>query len=120
MEHTKVIAGRVVRIGIGSVIRPDGWSNAQTLLASEWNGAPFRLPSARYLDVAYAVDVKITGRSYQFRRGAHQSLYGDFWVRVVITWLTDEEPFVRAADRGWLLVEPYKLEVAEPAKGIAS
>lgn len=48
---------------VGSRVQPDGWANSSNLVASDWDKADFRLPSARFTDVAFAVKVSMSERS---------------------------------------------------------
>lgn len=85
----------------GRAVLVDGWgthcpSILQDCECPEF--AAFRLPSGRYTDVAYAVDLKITGRVAQKRP------YDDrLWVRVKLTFRKDGmEP--DSEQSGWMVV----------------
>jgi len=59
--------------------------------------APYRLPSCRYTDVAYACDVEVTGRV------SHRLAYSDReWVRVKVIFVHDGEPNVEI--RAWMAI----------------
>ncbi len=81
MKTSYSTEGMDVRPAAGRLVRPDGWSWAMPLTVSEWEGADFRINSARYADVSRAVNVKVTGRTV--RNGM---------VRVSLEWVGDGEP----------------------------
>jgi hypothetical protein len=95
-----VIYEQNVEIKIGCYIRPDNWAFGSRLSASEWDKAQFRLPRPNTFPndpiQSLAVNVVITGRSFQRREG-------DYWVRVRIEFVGDGEPPTFCG--GWMLRE---------------
>lgn len=93
-EHFK----QRTEVGIDSYVVPDGWSNrhggfGSRLIEDDTGLAAFRLPSSCYPDLAYPVNVTVTGRSIRRRQGG-------LMVRVRIEWVHDGEP--STFDRGWM------------------
>jgi hypothetical protein len=94
-EHEFEIYGRFYRVGVVAQIWPDEWSSATRLEASNWDRAEFYLPSFRYEGVVAAVNVEVTGRTFQHRPYSDQS-----WVRVQIEFVGDgDDPSVFVS--GW-------------------
>ena len=90
-----LIYGNEVEVKLGSCIRPDGWRFGERLTASDWNMAQFRLPTGSAGPIkSLAVNVTITGRTWQRREG-------DLWVRVRVEFVGDGEPSVFVG--GWML-----------------
>ena len=83
---------------VGSYVVPDGWDFGSLLQPSDWDAAPFRLPSARYPTESWAVRVERTGTTLQRRQG------GDF-VRVRVVFVGDCEPDTEV--RGWMRASPF-------------
>lgn len=83
------IDGCDVRPLPGRLVQPDGWQWAMPLTPSDWEQAAFRLPSARYNWVRWAVNVEVTGRTIRNGR-----------VRVKITFVGDGEP--DTTHHGWM------------------
>ena len=74
----------------GNFVKPDGWGgNGSHLQVSGWDGCQFVLPSARYSNESYAVNVKVTGRTDV--RGM---------VRVQLEFVKDGEP--SSFQGGWM------------------
>jgi hypothetical protein len=86
--HEVEIYGRLYRVGVGTTIWPDEWAGPTRLQASEWDKAEFYLPSYHYGDmgVVIAVNIKVTGRTFQRRPFSDRS-----WVRVQIEAVGDGE-----------------------------
>ncbi len=78
----------------GAYIMMDNWRPMDSLIGGDSFSA-LRLPSNRP-GASYAVDIKITGRTYQ-------SFEQCMWVRIQITFLGDGGPDTYA--RGWLLLD---------------
>lgn len=92
--NTKALVyGNEVEVKVGSVIQPELWSWGTVLEASDWSEADFRLPSARHPDMKLAVNVTITGTTWQRRAG-------DYWVRVKIEFVGDGEG--ETVSGGWM------------------
>lgn len=90
------INGFNVAPAVGAYLRPDNWSIGACLTIDQSDFAPFRLPSARYADVAYPIrHVEVTGRTLVRRAAA-------LYVRVRITFAGDGEPDTRTG--GYMLV----------------
>lgn len=90
-----VIYGNEVEVNVGSIIRPDKWRFAEKLVASEWDAAKFRIPLSSNGPIkSLAVNVTVTGRTYQRREG-------NYWVRVQIEFVGDGEPSTYSS--GWML-----------------
>lgn len=90
-----LIYGNEVEVKVGSCIRPDGWRFGERLTVSDWNKAQFRLPTGSSGPIkSLAVNVTITGRTWQRREG-------DLWVRVRVEFVGDGEPSVFVG--GWML-----------------
>lgn len=96
--------GTDVEVKVGSVIELDG-GRVERLLAGDdfvdsgFAGCDFRYPNPvacwSLPKHAIAINVEITGRTSQHRKGAR-------WVRVKIEWVGDCEPSTYSG--GWLLV----------------
>jgi len=85
-SHEVIIYGRLYRVETDTMVWPDEWGGATRLQPSEWNGAEFYLPSFRYTNQVRAVNIKVTGRTFQRRP------YSDVnWVRVQIEFVGDGE-----------------------------
>lgn len=94
-------------ITIGRHIELDSTRFAQTIVASDWDAAPFRITTnARtwaggpYMETAsgyieLACRVEVTGRTVQIHRGARV-------VRVKVTYVGDGEPDTSTG--GWMFV----------------
>jgi hypothetical protein len=85
--HEVTIYGRFYRVGVEDLVQPDEWAGATRLHPSVWEKSEFYLPSFRYTDVVLAVNVKVTGRTFQRRPFSDR-----LWVRVQITFVHDGEP----------------------------
>jgi hypothetical protein len=84
----------------GAPILVDGWGGHCPSILQDCeipDFAPFRLPSCRYTDVAYAVCVEITGRKTHSRPYDSRE-----WVRVKITFMGDGTP--NEVQGGWMAV----------------
>lgn len=66
----------------------------QEPIGEGWPGADFRFNRGGYIP-PLAVNIHVTGRTYQRR-------HGDLWVKVQIEWVGDCEPSTYAA--GWLRI----------------
>lgn len=99
---TVELYGRQIEVVVdsGRAILVDGWDGHCPSILEDCElpeFAPFRLPSGRYTDVAYACKVEVTGRVLQSRP------YDDrLWVRVRVEWVKDGEP--NTFSRGWMAV----------------
>ncbi len=80
----------------GSMVKPDGWSYGQQLQATDGDMAKFRLPSTNFEDIAYPVNVTVTGRSTHRRPGGYEC------VRVQIEFVHDGEPPTTV--HGWMTI----------------
>jgi len=89
-----------IEVKVGACIRPENWAFGSRLIPSDWNNAEFRLPRPNAFPgdpiQSLAVNVVITGRSFQRREG-------DYWCRVRIEFVGDGEPSVFVG--GWMLRE---------------
>jgi hypothetical protein len=87
-KHAIELYGAIYEIGVGTLIQPAEWGLVGSRLeASDWDQAEFRLPSLSYPDVSFAVNIRITGRTFQRRP------YSDLnWVKVEIEAVGDGEP----------------------------
>jgi hypothetical protein len=94
--HTIEIYGVSYHIEVGTPIQPEEWGLCGSRLeVSDWDQAEFRLPSLSYPDYSIAVNVRITGRTFQRRP------YSDMrWVKVEIEFVGDGEPSTFTA--GWV------------------
>lgn len=81
-----------VEVRVGRVVEPDRWKVGGTLVACDWDAAPFRLVGHH---AYYPVKVAATGRTTQRRQGC-------LWVRVRITWVHDGAP--ETFSGGWMKV----------------
>lgn len=81
---------------VGCYVEPDGWDTGSRLVLSDWDDAPFRLPSVNHLTIAYPVRIKVTSRVE--RRGPG----GTSRVRVQIEWVHDGE--APSFSGGWMSV----------------
>ena len=89
-----VIYGEEIEVGVGSIIKPDGWRFAQTLEPSRWDAAQFCLPTSKLAGITHlSVNITVTGRTYQRRED-------DYWVRVKIEFVGDCEPSIFHS--GWM------------------
>jgi hypothetical protein len=79
----------------GKYVEPDGWAVGSCLMEDETGMAPFRLQSARYADIAYPVNVTVTGRTYQHKHGSKR-------VRVKVEFVHDAEE--STVHGGWMVV----------------
>lgn len=96
--ETAIIENRLVTVSVGDYVKLDS-GRAEWLKPCEWDGASFRYPGLR--DVA--VNVSITGRTFQYRQGF-------YYVRVRIEFVGDGEPSSFCG--GWLEVNPFVLPEA--------
>jgi hypothetical protein len=85
--HEVMIYDRLYRVAANDLVCPDEWAGPARLEVSDWEKAEFYLPSYRYEGVVIAVNIKVTGRTFQRRP------YSDrYWVRVQVEFLRDDEP----------------------------
>lgn len=90
-----IIYGNEVEVSVGSVIKIDGWRFAEKLIPSSWEPAQFYIPTSSGGPIKQlAVNVTITGRTWQRREG-------EYWVRVKIEFVGDGEPSEYTS--GWML-----------------
>jgi hypothetical protein len=82
--HEVTIYGRLYRVEVGALIWCDEWAGATKLQASDWEKSEFYLPSYRYDGVVMAVNVKVTGRTFQRHRFSDR-----YWIRVQVEFLRD-------------------------------
>jgi hypothetical protein len=85
--HEVTIYGRLHRVEANDLIWPDEWAGPSRLEVSDWEKSEFYLPSYRYEGVVIAVNIKVTGRTFQRRPFSDR-----YWVRVQIEFLRDEGP----------------------------
>lgn len=83
-SHEVTIYGNLHRVDVGALIWPDEWDGPTKLEASDWGKAEFYLPSYRYDGVVCAVNIKVTGRTFQRHRFSDS-----YWVRVQIEFIKD-------------------------------
>jgi hypothetical protein len=92
--ETKTINGEEVKAEVGSYVVLDGKNFGVKLLTGEdyvdsgFSGCQFRWPNPiREWEKsrAFACNVKVTGRTFQYRNGGR-------WVRVEVEWVGDCEP----------------------------
>lgn len=89
------IYGSEIEVKVGSVIKPDEWRFPEKLVASDWDAAQFRIPCTNGGPIKLlAVNVKITGRTWQRREC-------EYWVKVQIEFVGDGEPSTYSG--GWML-----------------
>jgi hypothetical protein len=98
-RHQFTAYGRTHTIQVGSYIKPEGWRLGNLLTPSDWDGAEFRIESPNYPGVTRAVNVTVTGRTFQ---GLPHS--DARWVKVRIEFVGDGEPSTSA--KGWWMVDP--------------
>lgn len=98
MSNSITIYGQEVAAELGAYILPDGWTSGtgNNLEAATFQGADFKLPSGRYADVYYHVNIKVTGRTIQKTSRLSRA------VRVQIEWVRDGEP--NEFSNGWMAV----------------
>ena len=99
--HEATIYGNLYRVEVGTLIHPDEWTGPAKLQSAYWDEAEFYLPSYRYDNVVMAVNIKVTGRTFQRRPFSDRN-----WVRVQITFIGDGEestfsPGWMSPDGGW-------------------
>lgn len=82
-EHARFV--RETAPKVGSYVEPDGWRFGGRLLPETWEAASFRLPTGLTTVTSLAVNVKVTGTMYRYRRGSR-------WVRVKVEFVGDGEP----------------------------
>lgn len=104
-----VVEGRLVRAEVGSVVEHPTGRYERLVACEDWDEAAFRFPSpigcsGQPMYPAWACNIEITGRTFQFRKG-------DYWVRVTIIAVGDGEPDRRMS--GWLRVWPCDCPVVE-------
>lgn len=88
---SKIIENRVITLSVGDRI--------EALLSSEWDQAGFRFPNPihEWREIhAIALNIEITGRTFQWRNGRHM-------VKLRLEWVGDGEPSTYS--EGWLLVD---------------
>lgn len=79
---------------VDSIIHIDGWQFATRLTASDWDQAAFRIPTGYSFGItSLAVNVTVTGRTFQNRQG-------ELWVRVKVEFVGDGEP--SSFQGGWM------------------
>ena len=79
---------------VGQFIYPDGWYMGQTLQASTWEKAPFRIPCRNQGPItSLAVRVIVTGRTRQWQ-------HGSAWWRCRLIMVGDGEPDTTMG--GWM------------------
>jgi hypothetical protein len=84
---------------VGTVVYPDGWANkGGDLRESSWDKADFRLNSATFTDESMAVNIKITGRTFQRPWGFNSPRA----VRVRIEFVGDGEP--SSFSGAWMII----------------
>jgi hypothetical protein len=76
-------------------VRVDGWKFFTSIEKSEWEAADWRIQSINYDWLKLAINIRITGRTIQYREGCAM-------VRCEIEWVGDGEPSEFA--KGWILV----------------
>ena len=69
---------------MNDLIWPDEWAGPTRLESSDWDKAEFYLPSYRYEGTVTAVNIRVTGRSFQRRPFSDRT-----WVRVQVEFLRD-------------------------------
>ncbi len=88
------IYGVDVQPEVDSIVQPDNWPLSQRLLPSDWEAAQFRITTDQVVIPSLAVNIKVTGRTWQRRQG-------NYWVRVQIEFVGDGEP--STFHTGWML-----------------
>lgn len=106
MPAAMLVQGFDVTPRVGSFVEPDLWRMGEPLVVSDWDQAPFRIPTSMRAEGAFlptpsgfvevAVNVEVTGRTVRRR----PNRYG-LWVRARITFIGDGEP--DQVTGGWLL-----------------
>jgi hypothetical protein len=95
-EESKVAEWcRLTEVKAGKYVEPDSWAIGSSLVKDETGMATFRLQSARYADIAYPVNVTVTGRTYQYKHGSKR-------VRVKVEFVHDAEE--STVHGGWMVV----------------
>jgi len=98
-SHEVTIYGKLHRVEVGTLIQPDEWFGSTRLESSDWDKAEFYLPSYRYEGVVTAVNIVVTGRTFQRRPFSDR-----LWVRVKIEFVRDgDEPSEFVS--GWMAPE---------------
>lgn len=98
VQEFKIIENRIVTIRAGDRIE-NAAGRIEVLLPSEWNRAAFRFPNPiqEWREIhAIALNLSITGRTFQWRNGRHM-------VKLRLEWVGDGEPSTYS--EGWLLVD---------------
>jgi hypothetical protein len=102
---SKVVENKIVQVAVGSVIE-NAVGRTVALLPSDWDMAAFRYPNPIpewETKHAIALNVQITGRTFQYRQGR-------YWIKVRLIWVGDCEPDTES--EGWLLADPWKCQRA--------
>ena len=98
IQVSKIIENRVVTIRVGDRIE-NAVGRIEVLLPSDWDRAEFRFPNPihEWREAhAIALNIEITGRTFQWRNGRHM-------VKLRLEWVGDDEPSTYS--EGWLLVD---------------
>ena len=90
-------------VNIGDYVVPDGWPGGigNNLIAgdayvdSDYPGCQFRIPTGRPSQESSAINLTITGRTYNYRKFSRPAF------RVKIEWVQDGEP--NTYSHGWLV-----------------
>lgn len=90
MDNTK----RERTIQIGTYVEPDGWRGFGENLEEGLDGFCDFYLTGTMTGATMAVNVKVTGRTVQRRKGG-------LWVRVQVTFVGDDEPSTTTS--GWVL-----------------
>jgi len=84
---------------VNDAVRPDGWMSFSNLTEgnsysdSSFPGCEFYLPSCNFIDVKYAVNIKVTGKPHFVSKDWYKS-------RVKIEFVGDGEP--STFEGGWI------------------
>jgi hypothetical protein len=102
MAVEKIIEGRRVRIDVGTPVENEAGRCEKLLPCNDWDRAEFRFPQPIAEFPPIALNVEITGRTFQSRPG------GGYQVRVRMVWRGDGEPDQEC--KGWAIVSPWDCE----------
>jgi hypothetical protein len=85
--HEATIYGQLYRVEVGDLVHPGEWAGPIRLQGSEWDKAEFYVPSYTYKNTVRAVNIKVTGRTFQRRPFSNCN-----WIKVQIEFVGDGEP----------------------------
>lgn len=99
---TAIIENKILTVEVGTAVE-NAAGRTEKLLPSDWDRAAFRFPNpipGWETKHAIACNVTVTGRTFQWRKGA-------FYVKARMEWVGDGEP--STFSEGWIFCNPFKL-----------